>query len=83
MSAVQWFSGPPPAVGWWPASVTCNFVDIYRWWDGFVWSTAVFHDATPIDADLLARQFYRASYLVKWRHWSIDIDGTDGRGAHE
>jgi hypothetical protein len=37
MSKTKWFSGPPPSVGWWPASYS-KYSRIYRWWDGRVWS---------------------------------------------
>lgn len=36
MTKRQWHSGPPPSVGWWPASV-CEDPEAIRWWDG-VWS---------------------------------------------
>lgn len=32
-----WFSGPPPHVGWWNASV-CSDVALWRWWNGVEWS---------------------------------------------
>ena len=32
-----WRKGPPPSVGWWPASERRN-PDILRWWNGKVWS---------------------------------------------
>lgn len=35
-----WFSGPPPCVGWWPASRGRN-KHIYRWWNGKRWSVPV------------------------------------------
>lgn len=83
MTAPQWFSGPPPAVGWWPASATRNFLDLYRWWDGSEWSAAVFRDSDANEAQALARESFRARREVYWRHWSLSIDGTDGKGAHE
>ena len=33
----KWHKGPPPHIGWWNASVKANN-DIWRWWDGRVWS---------------------------------------------
>ena len=35
----QWFSGPPPSIGWWPASrySDLSFNEI-RWWSGYAWS---------------------------------------------
>lgn len=32
-----WRSGPPPSIGWWPASYSCD-PTILRWWDGEAWS---------------------------------------------
>lgn len=83
MSAVQWFSGPPPAVGWWPAS-NCSLLDAYRWFDGEDWSVVVFRDwdkyAAGSSSSLMEEEC--SNPPIKWRHWSIDIDGTDGRGSH-
>lgn len=36
-----WKSGPPPSVGWWPASVS-NDPQCLRYWDGKAWSDAAF-----------------------------------------
>ena len=35
-----WHKGPPPHVGWWPASSLRN-LEMWRWWDGKAWSCAV------------------------------------------
>lgn len=32
-----WNSGPPPSLGWWPASYGQRD-GVYRWWDGKCWS---------------------------------------------
>ncbi len=32
-----WRKGPPPSIGWWPASFHRNS-KIFRWWDGTRWS---------------------------------------------
>ena len=32
-----WRKGPPPSVGWWPASTSRN-ANCLRWWDGLQWS---------------------------------------------
>lgn len=81
MTAPQWFSGPPPAVGWWPASAFFD-VDLYRWWDGQKWSIA----ATRLKNHHFAASISRHAAVlddIRWRRWSADIDGTDGKGAHE
>lgn len=81
---VQWFSGPPPAVGWWPAS-TLRLLDAYRWFDGKDWSCVVFRDwdSSIAERGALLVEVEVINQKIKWRHWSIEIDGTDGRGAHE
>jgi len=78
MTAPQWFSGPPPAVGWWPTAY-----DMYRWWDGSRWSIPLYQNYPADAAGVRAQIASLWSSSVEWRHWSIDIDGTDGRGAHE
>ena len=37
MSDNEWHSGPPPSLGWWPASIFRDSKAI-RWWDGKCWS---------------------------------------------
>jgi hypothetical protein len=32
-----WHKGPPPSIGWWPASRRRN-PDTLRWWNGVEWS---------------------------------------------
>lgn len=32
-----WNDGPPPSIGWWPASIG-KYIDVYRWWNGKWWS---------------------------------------------
>lgn len=65
MTDRKWHKGPPPSVGWWPAS---NSMDksVVRWWDGSSWSVAC-HRGTPI-ADV-GYQAARKSDLggVEWR----------------
>jgi hypothetical protein len=81
MTAPQWFSGPPPAVGWWPAS-THGTLGYYRWWNGASWSWIAIASDSKADAGRIAKRLDSEKRII-WRHWSIDIDGTDGRGAHE
>ena len=40
MAKTKWNSGPPPSVGWWPAS-NDRTRGIFRWWDGSTWSAGV------------------------------------------
>jgi len=32
-----WHKGPPPSIGWWPASFH-RIPNMLRWWDGISWS---------------------------------------------
>ena len=36
-----WRTGPPPCIGWWPAS-NCKFHGAIRWWNGKGWSAACY-----------------------------------------
>lgn len=33
----KWHKGPPPSIGWWPASTTRD-PNCLRWWNGDWWS---------------------------------------------
>ena len=46
---MKWRSGPPPSIGWWPAS-RCLFEDVYRWWDGKQWSAPAWAELTAAQA---------------------------------
>jgi hypothetical protein len=43
-----WRKGPPPSIGWWPASWWQD-EKVFRWWDGKRWSH-------PADAGFNAQQ---------------------------
>ena len=63
---VEWNPGPPPAVGWYRASVARKG-PFYRWWDGSKWSLV----ATPwLNADEAAEMaVIAASPDVQRRIW--------------
>ena len=68
MSKQKWFSGPPPSIGWWPASVAKDQRAL-RWWDG-VWSAAAYEGNS---ADTVARMARTPSYVgpvgsIRWTH---------------
>lgn len=44
-SHLLWHSGPPPAIGWWPAGVSRS-PSMLRWWDGHAWSAAAYPEYT-------------------------------------
>ena len=45
MTKPVWHKGPPPSLGWWPASTNMN-PGVIRWWDGAQWSVAVGEGST-------------------------------------
>lgn len=63
----KWHKGPPPSVGWWPAS-TQRDPAILRWWNGSLWSGPV-HDSNSAE---------EAGALGKLRDlYQSDIEWTD------
>ena len=66
----KWHSGPPPSIGWWPASRYGND-GIYRWWDGCNWSMAA---SRHCDVSKAAKQARTRTYVsssassIKWKH---------------
>lgn len=69
MTKRQWHSGPPPSVGWWPASALEDETAI-RWWDG-VWSVAVDTSCTAMVAAYFAKQPSLYQDKIRWteRWW--------------
>ena len=66
MSDAKWHKGPPPSVGWWPAS-GFQFDDIYRWWNGTNWSKP----AAKRDGKRLAAYMANlpsATDDIEWQH---------------
>ena len=70
MTKRQWHSGPPPSVGWWPASAFEDERSI-RWWDGVRWSLFVGKNCTAEVAALFAKLPTLHSDQIKWteRWW--------------
>jgi hypothetical protein len=54
MNNAIWHKGPPPSIGWWPAS-RVGVRGFYRWWDGTQWSAPAGRYATAAQAELCAR----------------------------
>ena len=46
---MKWRSGPPPSIGWWPASVRRNRTFV-RWWNGQQWSAPAWAELTAAQA---------------------------------
>ena len=66
--AKEWFKGPPPEIGWWPASTMRN-PGTLRYWDGEYWSNGIF-DYEPksrITKDVLKQREDNLD-LILWAH---------------
>jgi hypothetical protein len=48
-----WHKGPPPSIGWWPASISRDR-DAIRWWDGKFWSVPCYKGEKPWSIKLSA-----------------------------
>lgn len=51
---VTWRKGPPPLIGWWPASLCGNPLAL-RYWDGSIWSFAALHTANATTGAQMAK----------------------------
>jgi hypothetical protein len=67
MSKQKWFSGPPPSIGWWPASVVEDDSAL-RWWNGEFWSQSAYEESPPWHAAFLAEQFSSNQEAIQWTH---------------
>jgi len=71
MSKTVWHSGPPPSVGWWPASFWADSKSL-RWWDGEVWSVSTEPTATSKEAGEKARQKTKGQFMIRWaKRWWV------------
>jgi hypothetical protein len=65
-----WRWGPPPSIGWWPASVS-RAPQWLRWWDGKKWSRAAHCSDGDHKAGLIVAQGKSEQRVVEWtdRWW--------------
>jgi hypothetical protein len=61
-----WYKGPPPSIGWWPASRRRN-PDLLRWWNGRKWSQ-------PVHIRMTAEEAAESAYVETFLD---DIEWTD------
>lgn len=61
----QWHEGPPPSIGWWPASTVRNS-DAIRWWDGREWSCAAYQHYSAKDAGAKAKLTSFDQDKIEW-----------------
>ena len=62
-----WHKGPPPSVGWWPASMFKDD-EAVRWWDGKQWSADAWPDYSAAAAAARAKIRGPDVSNVEWRH---------------
>ena len=68
MSRAVWHKGPPPSVGWWPAS-TSRSDGIFRWWNGVFWSRPVSQRYSKTEAAYTAGLKSQAqNFETEWKH---------------
>ena len=69
MAAKKWHSGPPPSVGWWPASRWRDSSRL-RWWDGFTWSEAAWVGSSELQAAIYASRPAASHPFdgIEWQH---------------
>jgi hypothetical protein len=60
-----WKKGPPPSIGWWPASYYRSHHDI-RWWNGRYWSKPLSWVCTAEEAAEGAMLPAVYSFDVEW-----------------
>ena len=66
----NWCSGPPPDVGWWPASRIGDAVAL-RFWNGHHWSEVAKPNYDKLDAAYFAKQKSSEQQEIRWapRWW--------------
>ena len=66
----QWRKGPPPEIGWWPASAF-GIHENLRWWDGKTWSECVGSEDSAERAGEQAKKKITYNDAVLWtdRWW--------------
>jgi len=62
-----WHSGPPPSVGWWPASTMEN-ESVIRWWNGTYWSFPLDRLCRPHEITLYSSLESSCQRTIRWRH---------------
>jgi len=71
MDMNKWNSGPPPSIGWWPASFN-QMEGVFRWWNGTHWSRAATRSASASNVALLARTLRPSTDPIQWMHRPSD-----------
>ena len=66
----QWYKGPPPSEGWWPASDRRD-PGVLRWWNGSRWGRGVHVTRTAKEAGRAAHEPAWGGN-IEWRHRPAD-----------
>lgn len=64
-----WHKGPPPSIGWWPASL-CRDASSVRWWNGGGWSISQYEGCS-------ASSVAHAATLRVSSYWQPQIEWQD------
>jgi len=61
-----WRKGPPPSIGWWPAS-TARDAKCFRWWDGEYWGGPCYEGEPRWSIELEAKsKVIRRADDIEW-----------------
>jgi len=60
-----WHKGPPPSIGWWPAS-NCRTPNAHRWWNGERWSAVAWPKNAANTAAAIARSKDACQDRIEW-----------------
>jgi hypothetical protein len=61
----KWHKGPPPSIGWWPAS-NCRNPDAHRWWNGEWWSEVAYPEYAVNTAAAMAHLKDACQDRIRW-----------------
>lgn len=69
MSQKKWHKGPPPSVGWWPASMWRDAACL-RWWDGHNWGKACYalQDKNVAANKAHMREKIIGEFAIEWQN---------------
>lgn len=67
---MKWHKGPPPEIGWWPASIAQD-PGCIRWWNGYRWSLPAFVRDSANTAAKMAAKRSDIQAFIQWtdRWW--------------
>lgn len=66
LEEARWRDGPPPSIGWWPASVF-EFSACLRWWNGTCWSFPVDRTSPLHEVILMAKIPSACQDRIQWQ----------------